>query len=120
MRRAQCLSQDPLHTSGGGSRGRGGWGRGGELGPGGRTSKKYTMPKNQMPDGMVAGSAKRPAPRPYKVEIGHCLTGQYLHWTKNAPPPPGAGAGVRHRPGTTSSRSAPSGNRSRRSCGRRC
>jgi len=53
---------------------------------GGQTSKtKYRMPRGQRPDGMVAGSAKRPASRSYQLKTGHCLIGQYLHWTKNHP-----------------------------------
>jgi len=55
---------------------------------GGRTSrKKYRMPSRQKPDGTVAGSSKfkRLASRFYQLKTGHCLTGQYLHWTKNRP-----------------------------------
>ena len=55
---------------------------------GGRTSKKkYWMPKSQRPDGSVAGSTKRLASRFYQIKTGHCLTGQYLNWTKNRPTP---------------------------------
>jgi len=55
---------------------------------GGRTSKaKYRMPESQRPDGTVAGGAKRLASRFYQVKTGHCLTGQYLHWTKSRPTP---------------------------------
>ena len=55
---------------------------------GGRTSRrKYRMPKSQKPDGTVAGSTKRLASRFYQLKTGHCLTGQYLHWTKNLPSP---------------------------------
>jgi len=55
---------------------------------GGRTSKtKYRMPKSQRPDGTVAGSTKRLASRFYQIKTGHCLSGQYLHWTKNRPTP---------------------------------
>jgi len=50
---------------------------------GGRTSKKYRIPKSQKPNGMVAGSTKRLASRFYQVKTGHCLSGQYLNWTKN-------------------------------------
>jgi len=51
---------------------------------GGRTSKaKYRMPKSQKPDGAVAGRTKRLASRFYQIKTGHCLTGQYLNWTKN-------------------------------------
>jgi len=55
---------------------------------GGRTSKKkYKMPKSQKPDGTVAGSAKRLASRFYQLKTGHCLTGEYLHWSKSRPTP---------------------------------
>ena len=55
---------------------------------GGRTSKtKYRMPKSQKPDGAVAGSSKRLASRFYQIKTGHCMTGQYLNWTKNRPTP---------------------------------
>jgi len=40
-----------------------------------------------MPDSAVAGSARRLASRFYQMKIGHCLTGQYLYWTKNRPNP---------------------------------
>ena len=53
---------------------------------GGRTSKrKYTIPKSQRPDGTVAGSSKRLVSRFYQLNTGHCLSGQYLQWTKNRP-----------------------------------
>jgi len=55
---------------------------------GGRTSKKkYRLPKGQRPDGTAAGSTKRLASRFYQLKTGHCLTGQYLNWTKNRPTP---------------------------------
>jgi len=55
---------------------------------GGRTSKKkYKMPKSQKPDGTVAGSTKRLTSRFYQLKTGHCLTGEYLHWTKSRPTP---------------------------------
>ena len=55
---------------------------------GGRTSqKKYKMPKSQKPNGTVAGSTKRLATRFYQLKMGHCLTGEYLHWTKSHPNP---------------------------------
>jgi len=51
---------------------------------GGRTSKKkYRIPESQNPDGTVANSTKRLASRFYQLKTGHCLTGQYLNWTKN-------------------------------------
>jgi len=50
---------------------------------GGRTSKKkYKMPDSQKPDGTVAESNKRLASRFYQLKMGHCRTGQYLHWAK--------------------------------------
>jgi len=55
---------------------------------GSRTSKaKYRLPRSQRPDGTVAGSTKRLASRFYQLKTGHCLTGQYLHWTKRRPTP---------------------------------
>jgi len=55
---------------------------------GGRTSKaKYLLTKSQRPDGTVAESTKRLASRFYQLKTGHCLTGQYLHWTKSRPTP---------------------------------
>jgi len=55
---------------------------------GGRTSKKkHRPPTSQRPDGTVAGSTKRLASRFYQLKTGHCLTGQYLNWTKNRPTP---------------------------------
>jgi len=55
---------------------------------GGRTSKKkYRMPNNQKPDGAVANSSKRIASWFCQLKTGHCLTGQYLNWTKSRPTP---------------------------------
>jgi len=55
---------------------------------GGRTSrKKYRMPDSQKPDGAVANSTKRLASRFYQLKTGHCLTGQYLNWTKTRTTP---------------------------------
>jgi len=55
---------------------------------GGRTSKaKHRMPKSQKSDGTVAGSTKWLASRLYQLKTGHCLSGQYLNWTKNRPTP---------------------------------
>jgi len=55
---------------------------------GGRTSKKkYRLPESQRPDGAVSGSTKRLASRFYQLKTGHCLTGQYLNWTKSRPTP---------------------------------
>jgi len=53
---------------------------------GGRTSKKkYWLPVIQQPNGTVAGSTKRLALQFYQLKMGHCLTGQYLNWTKSHP-----------------------------------
>jgi len=55
---------------------------------GGRANKKkYQLPESQRPDGMVAGSSKKLASRFYQLKTGHCLTGQYLNWTKSWPTP---------------------------------
>jgi len=55
---------------------------------GGQTSKnKYKIPKSQRPDGTVAGSTKRLTLRFYQLKMGHCLTGEYLHWTKSRSTP---------------------------------
>jgi ribonuclease HI len=51
------------------------------------TKAKYKMPARQKPDGVVAGSSKRHASRFYQLKTGHCLTGQYLNWTKSRPTP---------------------------------
>jgi len=45
------------------------------------------MPNSQKPDGAVANSSKRSASRFYQLKTGHCLTRQYLNWTKNGPTP---------------------------------
>jgi len=47
------------------------------------SAKKYRMPRKQQPGRTVAGSTKRSASRYYQLKTGHCLTGQYLEWTKN-------------------------------------
>jgi len=55
---------------------------------GDRTSKKkYRLPMSPRPDGAVAGSTKRLSSRFYQLKTGHCLTGQYLNWTKSLPTP---------------------------------
>jgi len=55
---------------------------------GGRTCKrKYKMPESQRPDSTVAGSTKWLASQFYQLMTGHCLTGQYLNWTKHRPTP---------------------------------
>jgi ribonuclease HI len=46
---------------------------------------KYKMPHRQRPDQTVAGSTKRHASRFYQLKTGHCLTAQYLNWTKTRP-----------------------------------
>jgi hypothetical protein len=51
---------------------------------GGRVStKKYRLPRGQRPDKTVASSSKRLASRFYQLKTGHCLTSQYLEWTRN-------------------------------------
>jgi len=45
------------------------------------------MPASRKPDGTVANSTKRLAARFYQLTTGHCLTGQYLNWTKKRPTP---------------------------------
>jgi len=65
------------------------------------------MPDSQHPNSVVADSAE---------EVGrHCLAGQYLSGRRPGPPRSAGG-----RRGSTCSRIARAGNRSRRSCGRRC
>ena len=49
------------------------------------TSHKYKMPRRQRPDQTVAGSSKRHASWFYQLKTGHCLTAQYLNWTKKWP-----------------------------------
>jgi len=43
--------------------------------------KKCRMPEIQRPN----GTAARLASRFYQIKTGHCLTGQYLHWTRRSP-----------------------------------
>jgi len=38
-------------------------------------------------DGAAANSSKRLASQFYQIKTGHCLTGQYLNWTKSRPSP---------------------------------
>jgi hypothetical protein len=45
-------------------------------------AKKYKMGPDR-PTRAVAGAPKRLAARWYQLKTGHCLTGQYLEWTKN-------------------------------------
>jgi ribonuclease HI len=47
------------------------------------TAKKYRLPDKQRPNRVVAGCSKRLAVRLRQLKTGHCLTGQYLRWTKN-------------------------------------
>ena len=54
---------------------------------GGQTAGKYRKPDSQKPDGAVANSTKRLASWFYQLKTGHCLTGQYLNWTKNRTTP---------------------------------
>ena len=49
--------------------------------------KKYKMTTSQKPDGAVTGSSKRLASRFCQLKTGHCLSGQYLHWTTNRTTP---------------------------------
>jgi len=61
----------------------------------GRTSKgKCGLPKTHT----VAGSSKRVCLEvlPGEDLTGHCLSGQYLQWTKNRPTTSAGGAGARH------------------------
>jgi len=41
------------------------------------------MPNKQKPDSTVADSSKRPASGFHQLKTAHCLTGQYLNWTKS-------------------------------------
>ena len=43
---------------------------------------EYRMPKSQKP-----GGTKWLASRLYQIKTGHCLTGQYLNWTKKSTHP---------------------------------
>jgi len=63
------------------------WAEARQLAGGRTTKKKYRMPESQKPDGAVANSTKRLASRFYQLKTGHCLTGQYLNWTKNRSTP---------------------------------
>jgi len=53
------------------------------------TTKKYWHNRlrepRQKPDSGPANANKRHAARFYQLETGHCLTGQYLSWTKKQP-----------------------------------
>jgi len=46
--------------------------------------KKYGMPRSQRPNRLVDRGSKRIARRFHQLRSGHCRTGQYLKWTKNA------------------------------------
>jgi hypothetical protein len=52
---------------------------------GGATSKKHMMPREKRPDKTVAESSKTHTSRFYQLKTGHCLSGQYLNWTKSGP-----------------------------------
>ena len=88
---------------------------------GGRPDLQEKVPhaKGQKPDGAVAGSTKKFASRFNQIKTGHCLTGQYLNWTKNRPPRSYDGTGTRIRVASTSSSCIRNGRRSKRSCGQR-
>jgi hypothetical protein len=45
--------------------------------------QKYKLLVKQRPNGTVADSSKRLTSRFYQLKTGHCLTGQYLNWTKS-------------------------------------
>jgi hypothetical protein len=47
------------------------------------TSKKYRLPREQRPNRVVERCPKRLASRFYQLKTGHCLTGQYLKWSKS-------------------------------------
>jgi len=87
---------------------------------GARTSKTmYRMPKSQKPDSTVDGSSKRLASRFYQIKTGHCLTGQYLNWTKNRSTPQCWWCRYRTQTRDHLFKHAQSGGHSRRPCGRR-
>jgi ribonuclease HI len=46
--------------------------------------KKYQMPKAIHQNSLVTRAPKRLAERYHQLRTGHCRTGQYLKWTKNA------------------------------------
>ena len=45
------------------------------------SNRKYRPSEIQKPDPMVARANKRLASRFHLLNMGHCLTGQYHHWT---------------------------------------
>jgi len=47
-------------------------------------AKKYRMPNTMHQNKMVARGSKRLAGRFHQLKTGHCLTGQYLKWTRNS------------------------------------
>jgi ribonuclease HI len=47
------------------------------------TVRKYRLRAEQRMERIVAGCPKRLAARYYQLKTGHCLTGQYLKWTKS-------------------------------------
>jgi len=46
--------------------------------------KKYKLSRDQRPNRVVEQAPKRLAGRFHQLRTGHCRTGQYLEWTKNA------------------------------------
>jgi len=46
--------------------------------------RKYRLPRNRRPNTVVERGPKRLARRIRQLRTGHCRTGQYLKWTKNA------------------------------------
>jgi len=46
--------------------------------------KKYKLPEKMRQNTAVARGPKRLAERFHQLRTGHCRTGQYLKWTKNA------------------------------------
>jgi len=54
---------------------------------GGTYKAKYWMPKCQKLDSTIARSTKRLASRPPQLKTGHCLSVQYLNWTKDRSTP---------------------------------
>jgi len=46
--------------------------------------KKYKLPGKTRQNKTVARGPKRLAERFYQLRIGHCRTGKYMEWTKNA------------------------------------
>jgi hypothetical protein len=87
------------------------------------TQKKYRHRRQgkalQKPVRAPAKSNKRLAGRFYRLKTGHCLTGQYLKWTRADPQPSVGGARNGPRHGSISSSAARTGSARRRFCGLR-